>query len=182
MQHSSFPPTGPGNNRTTSCFYEYHMRPLRVWLTSLGMTASKLIHAVAFCPFYRYDDYYYSPFTEDEVQETIWEHPKSSLVIELTGLAGFYNSLEKSVLIHEPRPVRQLKSNFLCVVFPLGIFSRSFPFPTLPRSVIPNIFTTTTTTTLRTLTPCPLPPPQSTFTPSSWVRLARSGDCPARVQ
>lgn len=126
------PSHSPGNNHTTSCFCEYNVRPVRGRLTSLSIMSSKVIHVVVFCPFYRCDDYYYFHFTENEVQETIWENLKSSLV-GLMGLAGFYNSLEKSVLIHEPRPLWQLKSNFLCVVFPLGIFSLSFPFPTLPR-------------------------------------------------
>ena len=51
-------------------------------------------------------------------------------------LASFYNSQEKSALIHVPRPMWQLKTNFLCVVFPLRIFLLFFSFPTPPHSVI----------------------------------------------
>ena len=87
-------------------------------------------------------------------------------------LASFYNSQEKSALIHVPRPIRQLKSNFLCVVFPLRIFLLWFSFPTPPPSGIPLNISTPPSPSLVLF--CFVFSPQSTLTP---ILLGPRGPC-----
>lgn len=73
--------------------------------------------------------WYFSCFEELRLRESV-EVPKKACLAWGNGMTWFVNSL-KFVLTLVPMSLRQLKSNFLCVVFPLGIFSLFFPFPTL---------------------------------------------------
>ena len=88
-------------------------------------------------PFYRYD-YPPPPLYRGCGSGNQMRAPKMQSWNDVSfQLASFYNSQEKSALIHVPRPMRQLKTNFLCVVFPLRIFLLFFSFPTPPPSGIP---------------------------------------------